>query len=126
MDRFPGEQEAIDRMLVDAKKWGYGNFISVLRLVWRKLLMDSGLSEDTAMRASFETMPLHKDIDKLKEKVKKLKEAGTECVKMLNHYGPPAPDHVCGNPDARCDMLCVESAQFEEAVSKLSKLFKEK
>ena len=73
--RFSGEQEAIDRMLIDAEKWGYGNFISSLRLAWRKKLMEKGLDEDTAKRASFETMPLHEDIDKLKKQLEKYKSA---------------------------------------------------
>lgn len=33
-------------------------------------------------------------------------------VQYLEHYGPPPPDHSCGNPDSMCDMDCVNFAQF--------------
>jgi hypothetical protein len=49
---FRGEKEAVDRMLADAKIYGYGNFIAHLKRAWVDMLVRDGISRESAIRAT--------------------------------------------------------------------------
>jgi hypothetical protein len=59
---FLGEQDAISRMLQDAEKFGYGNFIARLREAWIDRLVErEGICEATATLAAFTSPRPRKD-----------------------------------------------------------------
>jgi hypothetical protein len=50
---FEGEQEAIEQVLRQARKWGYGRMIGVLKTEWaEKLHREHGLSKKIAREAA--------------------------------------------------------------------------
>ena len=58
---FPGEQDAIARVLKAGEEFGYGNMIQQLSLAWSKMLQEKwGLSKEAADRSAFDPEALLK------------------------------------------------------------------
>ena len=49
MSLFPGEAEAIERVLELGKNYGYGNMIAHLKRAWIEKLIEIGLPKETAL-----------------------------------------------------------------------------
>ena len=48
------------------------------------------------------------DIEELKKENSYLVELLEDCLINLEHFLPPRPDHICGDPNACCDCSCAE------------------
>lgn len=82
---FPGEKEAVDKMLADAAVFGYGNFISHLQKAWQKHLQEKfNLDEEAAKAGSWQILPLYDKIDKLKAENEQLKKRISDLLRKKN------------------------------------------
>ena len=57
----------------------------------------------------------------LKFELVTIREALETAIKMLHHYGPPRPKHIC-TPDGNCDTICMNYASFEMQIFDFEKL----
>jgi len=55
-----------------------------------------------------------------------LEEIIAQLIDIVEHFGPPAPDHVCGGPMNRCDTMCVEYAHVQTIMLRAKKAIKDK
>ena len=58
---------------------------------------------------------------KLKFELVTIREALETAIKMLHHYGPPRPKHIC-TTDGNCDTICMNYANFEMQIFDFEKL----
>lgn len=101
---FPGEQDAIARVLKAGEEFGYGNMIQQLSLAWSKMLQEKwGLSKEAADRSAFDPEALLKfgeqqaksriaDLERQLARAKAIEEAAREALEqfeyMLEQMGP--------------------------------------
>jgi hypothetical protein len=92
---FPGEQDAIARVLKAGEEFGYGNMIQQLSLAWSKMLQEKwGLSKEAADRSAFDPEALLKfgeqqaksriaDLERQLARAKAIEEAASNAVPMM-------------------------------------------
>lgn len=90
---FPGEREAIAKVLEYGGTFGYGNLISHLQEAWSKRLQDQGIPKPAADMGAWKIKAYSDEIDTLRSELAALKErcelAESVCreVKGMSQWG---------------------------------------
>lgn len=98
--RFPCEQKAINRMLKDAKEYGYGNFISCLQEAWANDLNEAypdhpGIGEGQRTWGDVDNMHLRiRELEAENAELKQQLEAAI-CCGSCEHLGFDRDTGLC-------------------------------
>lgn len=64
------------------------------------------------------------EIEGLKKENSYLVDLLEDCLINLEHFLPPRPDHICGDPNACCDCSCAEYYQASLQIGKIKMAIK--